>query len=211
VGVFRDERPDSQFGLLNTDGDFYSVGVDVTPGQKVAFGLTYGKDKYAALQKSRQANPGSQEFDATRDWTTDAKDDVDSVYAYLDLVKALPKTDIRYAFDWMSGVNDITYGLRPDQTIFTTVPLRQLPEATQEITRSMLDVMYRINRRLGAGLGWQYEKYSVDDWAWNQSTVNGLMLNPTSQAGGTQFFATTRYLYRPYKGNTVFLRLRYFW
>lgn len=212
VGIFRDERPDAAFGLLTTDGDFYSFGVNVTPSQKVGLGVTYGKDKYSAQQKSRQANPGTQEFDARRDWTTDAKDDVDSVYVYLDLLKALPKTDIRYAYDWMNGVNDITYGLRPDQTIFTTVPLAQLPEATQEIKRSMLDVMYRISRRLGAGIGWQYENYSVNDWAWNQTTVNGLALNPgPSQPGGQQFFATTRYLYRPYKGNTVFLRLRYFW
>lgn len=211
VGVFRDERPDTEFGLQTTDGDFYSVGVNVTPSQKVAFGVTYGKDKYQALQKSRQANPGTQEYDPTRDWTTDAKDDVDSVYVYMDLLRALPKTDIRYAYDWMNGVNDVTYGLHPNQTIFTTVPLRQLPQASQEIQRSMLDVMYRISRRLGAGLGWQYEKYTVDDWAWNQATVNGVMLNPTSQPGGTQFLSTTRYLYRGYKGNTVFLRLRYYW
>ncbi len=211
VGVFRDDRPDVEFGLLNTDGDFYSIGVDVTPAQKVAFGVTYGKDKYEALQKSRQANPGTQEFDTTRDWTTNAKDDVDTVFVYLDLLRALPKTDIRYAFDWMSGINDITYGLAPNQTIFTTVPLQQLPQASQDIKRSMLDVMYRINRRFGAGFGWQYEDYGVDDWAWNQSTVNGLALNPTSQPGGQQFLANTRYLYRPYTGNTVFLRLRYFW
>jgi hypothetical protein len=211
VGIFRDERPDTEFGLINTDGDFYSIGVNVAPLQKLAFGLTYGKDKYQALQKSRQANPGTQEYDETRDWTTDAKDDTDTVYVYVDLIKALPKTDIRYAYDWMSGVNDITYGLRPDQTIFTTTPLRQLPRATQAMTRSMLDLTYRFNRRIGAGFGWQYEKYDVDDWAWNQTTVNGVMLNPPTQAGGTQFFANTRYLYREYKGNSVFLRLRYYW
>jgi len=134
------------------------------------------------------------------------------VYLYVDLLRALPKTDIRYAFDWMSGVNDITYGLAANQTIFVPpAALKQLPQASQDITRSMLDVTYRINRRFGAGLGWQYEDYGVDDWAWNQATVNGLALNPTSQPGGQQFLANTRYLYRPYTGNTVYLRLRYFW
>jgi MtrB/PioB family decaheme-associated outer membrane protein len=212
VGVFRDDRPDTEFGLLNTDGDFYSIGVDITPAQKLAFGINYGKDKYEALQKSRQANPGTQEFDTTRDWTTTAKDDVDTVYFYVDLLRALPKTDIRYSFDWMSGVNDVTYGLAANQTIFVPpAALNQLPEASQDITRSMLDVMYRINRHFGAGFGWQYEDYGVDDWAWNQATVNGVALNPPNQAGGQQFLANTRYLYRPYTGNTVFLRLRYFW
>ena len=113
VGIFRDERPDTEFGLLNTDGDFYSLGVTVTPNPKVGFGLTYGKDKYQALQKSRQANPGTQEFDTSRDWTTDVKDDVDSLYIFMDLLQAMPKTDVRWAYDWMNGANDITYGLNP--------------------------------------------------------------------------------------------------
>ncbi len=110
----------------------------------------------------------------------------------------------------MDGVNDITYGLRPDQTIFTTVPLRQLPGASHTITRSSLDVMYRLNRHFGVGGGWLYEDYSVDDWAWNQEIVDGLSLNPPGQPGGQQVI-TTRYLYRPYTGNTGIVRVRYFW
>jgi hypothetical protein len=214
VGIFRDDRPDEDtaFGVLESKGDFYSIGVNVTPAPKLAFGVTYGKDKFSTLQRSRQANPGTQEFDPTRDWTTDVEDDVDTVYAYVDLLRALPKTDIRYAFDWSDGVNDITYGLRPDQTIFVPpAALRQLPDASHELKRSMLEIMHRVNRKLGIGLDWMYEDYAVDDWAWNQATVNGLMLNPTSQPGGLSFLSTPRYLYRPYTGNTVMARVRYFW
>lgn len=210
VGIFRDSRPDQQFGLIDTDGDFYSIGVDVTPMQKVAFGLTYSNDSYKALQRSRQANPGVQETDPRRDWTTDIDESVDSIYAYVDVLGAIPRTDVRYALDWMDGVNDITYGLRPDQTIFTTVPLMQLPQASQRITRSMLDVMYRLSRHFGIGGGWLLEDYTVNDWGWNQETVNGLSLNRPGQAGGQQVI-TTRYLYRPYTGNTGIVRLRYFW
>lgn len=212
IGIFREERPDTEFGVLESEGDFYSVGVTVTPNPKVGFGLTYGKDKFSALQRSRQANPGTQQFDARRNWTTDVADDVDTVYAFLDLVKAIPKTDIRYALDWSDGVNDITYGLRPDQTIFVApAALRQLPQASHEMTRSMLDVMYFVGRRIGVGISWLYDDYRVDDWQWNPSTINGPALNPTSQPGGVAFLNTTRYLYRPYTGNLVVARLRYFW
>ena len=230
VGIFREERPDTEFGVLNTDGNFYSLGVDVTPIPKVAMGLTWGRDEYQSLQRSRQANPGVQETDVRRDWTTEVKDHANSVYAYVDLLRAVAKTDIRYAFDWMDGLNDTTYGLRPDQTIFTSVPLIQLPNASHTMTRSMLDVMYRINRRFGAGASWYYESYDVNDWAWNDcgapcangngttsvppsptTTLNNITLNPPGQSNTVaQYFAVTRYMYRPYDGNTFALRVRVF-
>src|SRR5215203_3796805 len=222
VGVFREDRPDTEFGVVNTDGNFYSVGVDVTPIQKVAMGLTWGRDEYKSLQRSRQANPGEQETDVRRNWTTDIDDHANSIYAYVDLLQAITKTDVRYSFDWMDGLNDTTYGLRPDQTIFTTVPLIQLPNASHTMKRSMLDVMYRINRRFGAGASWYYESYDVNDWAWNDCgapcangngtasvppsptvTLDNITLNPPRQANNVaQYFAVTRYMYRPYDGNT---------
>ena len=230
VGLFRDERPDSPFGLINSDGTFYSLGLDVTPVQKVAMGVTWGWDGYSSFQRSRTANPGPQETDPRRDWTTDVDDHANSVYAYVDLLQVLAKTDIRYAFDWMDGLNDTTYGLRPDQTIFTTVPLIQLPNTSHTITRSMLDVMYRVSRRFGAGGSWYYEGYDVSDWAWNDCgapcasgngtaavppsptvTLDNVTLNPPGQANtAAQYFAVTRYMYRPFDGNTFSLKVRVF-
>jgi MtrB/PioB family decaheme-associated outer membrane protein len=230
VGVYRDERPDTEFGLISNDGDFYSVGVDVTPVPKVAMGVTWGWDGYQSLQRSRQSNPGPQETDPRRDWTTDVDDHATSIYAYVDLLQALPKTDIRYALDWMDGANDTTYGLRADQNIFTTVPLIQLPDTSHTITRSMLDVMYRLNRRIGVGASWYFEDYNASDWAWNDCgapcatgngtpaatpsptlTLDNVSVNPPGQGGtSAQFFALTRYMYRPYDGNTFNLRVRVF-
>ncbi len=150
------------------------------------------------------------------------------MFAYVDLLQIIPKVDVKYTFDWMYGANDITYGLRPDQTIFTTVPLIQLPGSSQDTKRSMVDVMYRLSKRLGAGLGWYYENYEVHDWGWNDCgtvcsggtptvapsptmTVDGLTLNPPGQAGtSAQYLSLLRYVYRPYSGNTVYVRLRYF-
>jgi len=198
--------------------------------QKVATGLTWGFDQYKSFQRSRQANPGVQETDPTRDWTTDVDDHAHSVYAYLDLLQMLPKTDIRYSLDWMDGLNDTTYGLRPDQTIFTTVPLIQLPNAAHSLTRSSLTFMYRVSRRFGAGASWYYENFDLNDWAWNDCgapcangngtttvppsptlTLDNLALNPQGQSNtSAQYLAITRSMYRPYDGNTFALRARVF-
>ena len=65
--------------------------------------------------------------------------------------------------------------------------------------------MYYISRRVGLGAGWLYEKFNSDDWAWTQETLNGLSLPLT---GSRPIIPLTRYMYRPYTGNTGFLRVR---
>ena len=56
----------------------------------------YSSEKYTSLQASRQANPGAQFNDPTRDWTTDGeRQGANTFTASMDLLKLWPKTDIR--------------------------------------------------------------------------------------------------------------------
>jgi len=73
-----------------------------------------------AFQYSRTANPlPSPTFDdPTRDWWTDSDDVVKTVAASLDLMKALPKTDIRLSYDLSDGKAAYVYGLKPEQTVY---------------------------------------------------------------------------------------------
>jgi hypothetical protein len=72
-GIGREQRPDVAFGLQDNDLTSFTIGVDVTPRNDVNVGLSYGFENLATLQKSRQASPGPQFNDPTRDWTTDLK------------------------------------------------------------------------------------------------------------------------------------------
>ena len=87
----------SAFGLQNQDGRFFSVGVDYSPAAHVDVFADYGYEKYGTLQKSRQANPGTQEFDPTRDWTTDGSDHAHTFTAGVSLKRLKEKVDA----DWM--------------------------------------------------------------------------------------------------------------
>ena len=117
------------------------------------FGLTYGKDKSTSLPAVPPGEPGhaGDRPPARLDDRRGRRRQL--VYTYVDLLQAIAEDrhPVRVRLD--GRANDITYGLRPDQTIFTTVPLMQLPDASHELKRSMLDVMYRMNRRFAAGLG----------------------------------------------------------
>jgi len=70
----------------------------------------------------------------------------------------------------------------------------------------MLNVMYYLSRRVGLGASWLYETFDSDDFAWTQDTLNGVSL---PRGGGSQQIILTRYSYRPYTGNTGFLKVRY--
>jgi MtrB/PioB family decaheme-associated outer membrane protein len=205
-GYAKDDYVDSEFGLQNQDGRFVSLGVDYSPAPHVDLFADYGYEKYGSLQKSRQASPGTQEFDPTRDWTTDGSDNAHTLTAGVSLKRIKEKIDADWGLEYSNATDSYTYGLAPNQTIFTTTPLKQLPAFGQNRTTSMLNVMYYLSQRIGLGASWLYETFDSDDWAWTQDTLNAVSL---PRGGGSQQIILTRYSYRPYTGNTGFLKVRY--
>lgn len=197
--VGREERPGTVFGLRNNDNNGAAVGVDYVPSNAVSVGASYEYEKYTALQASRQANPGPQFNDPTRDWTTDTADRAHTVTASMDLLKVWPKTDIRFAYDFSRAESVYVYGLATN----TTLPaVARLPPVLNTRHRASADVRYALSRHLGVGLVYWYEKYDVDDFAFSPATLNTI---------AQPAFLALGYLYRPYTANTLWGRLTYFW
>jgi hypothetical protein len=213
VGAGKDEYNDVGFGLRDSDNNNWSAGIDLAPADTVSFGVNYGSEKFTALQYSRTANPPpSPTFDdATRDWWIDSDDTVKTVSANLDLIKAFPKTDIRFGYDLSDGKATYVYGLPSNQTVFTAAaPLRQLAPVKNRLTGGRADVQYFVRPNVALGVAYWYEEYKVDDFALNDVVIN--QLNPANAATGN--FASTiysGYLYRPYTAHTAWLRMTYLW
>lgn len=200
ASVGRDSRPDTNFGLRKFDTNMYSIGVDLTPVNTVGLGLTYSYEDYATNQKSRQANPGPQFDDPTRDWFTDVTEKVQYVVASVDLTKAIPKTDVRVAYDWNRSHSGYVYTLAPNTTLAPIVPL---PAVRNELQRASVDFKYFLTRHLAAGFVYWYENYSVDDFQMSPQYVIG---NRTLADG-----IVLGYFFRPYRANTGWFRLTYLW
>jgi len=212
VAFGRQEYPGTNFGLRNNDNHVYSFGFDVVPGDKVSVGGSYGYEKYTALQASRTANPlpvgGSindptQQFnDPRRDWTDDSADRVHTVDASVDLLKLIPRTDIKIAYDFSRAKSTYVYGLAPNTTIAAPV---QLTPVINELQRGTVDGRYFLTRQLAVGLVYWYDKYRTDDFA----------LGPVSSlaqpANATPALMMLGYFYRPYTANSVMARLTYLW
>lgn len=207
TGYVKDDYVDSAFGLQTQDGRFFSLGADYSPRKNVDVFADYGYEKYGTLQKSRNSPASAPSTDTSKDWTTDGSDHAHTFTAGVSAKRIKEKVDADWNLEYSNAADSYTYGLAPNQTIFTSTPLKQLPGFGQDRTTSMLNVMYYISRRVGLGAGWLYETFNSDDWAWTQDTLNAVSL-PRGGAPSQQIILT-RYTYRPYTGNTGFVRVRY--
>lgn len=197
--VGREDRPGAVFGLRSNDNDGVSVGFDFVPRDAVSIGSSYQYERYSALQASRQANPGVQFDDPTRDWTTDSADRAHTLTMSADLLKLWPKTDVRLAYDFSRAESVYVYGLAPNTTL---APVAQLPPVLNRRNRLTADGRYALSRHVAVGLVYWYERYNVDDFAFSPSTISTIA-QPS--------FVMLGYLYRPYTVNTVWARLTYIW
>jgi MtrB/PioB family decaheme-associated outer membrane protein len=214
VGTGKDKYGQTGFGLRNNDNRTWNLGVDVLPSEKVNLGVNYGEEKYTALQYSRTANPLTATDvtfnDPTRDWWMDQADKVKTFSASADFLKCLPKTDVRFGYDISDGRATYVYNMKPEQKVFTTIPLTQLAPLKNKLTDGRMDVRYYVRPNLALGGVYAYEEYKVEDFALGPQTLNAL--NPAN--GTTGVFASaiySGYLYRNYRAHTGWLRLTFLW
>jgi MtrB/PioB family decaheme-associated outer membrane protein len=215
VSFGRQEYPGTNFGLRNNDNHVYTIGVDFVPADHISMGVSYGFERYTALQASRTANPlpantvaflndPTQQFnDPRRDWTDDSADRVHTVDASVDLLKVIPKTDIRFSYDYSRAESTYVYGLAPNTTIAAPV---QLTPVLNGLHQGLADLRYYVTRHVAVGGVYMYERYRVDDFALGPVAS---LSQPANAAAPTLMMLG--YFYRPYTANSLMARLTYLW
>ncbi len=189
----------------------FNVGVNVTPDDMVSFGVNVGRRSSARFQQSRNANPAPDPSwtDPARDWSLDNDETVRNVDLYLDLVKAIAKTDIRFGYTFSdsdkafvhSGPRIATLAATKDAAGNPT--FEAFPNVTNKWQRATLDLTYDVTAKVGLGASVWYEKFEVTDFA----TIN----LPGTDNPRIDYLGeiSTGYGNRPYKGTTGFFRLFY--
>jgi len=199
AGGGKDTRPGAQFGLRDTTFQVYSAGVDVTPREGVTFGVNGGYERYTSLQNSRQANPGPQFNDPTRDWSTDGSEHVTSAGATAQFLDILPQTRLHLSYDYNRSRGRYLYQLTPNTTL---PPVTQLPDLRNDWTQAAADLAYAIRRNLSIGLRYEYDRLRLDDFALGSSTIDRLVFPSTLLLG---------YYYRPYSAHVTTVKMTYLW
>jgi MtrB/PioB family decaheme-associated outer membrane protein len=203
IGTGHDDYENSGFGLRDNRNKTFSVGFELMPADTVSLGAEYARDKYTANQYSRTSAPATF-TDPRGDWWVDSNDTVATVTARIDLLRTLPRTDIRLSYDLSDGKATYVYGLPSNSTAFTPpAALRQLAPLINRLTGTRVDLQYYLRANIAAGIAYWYEDYAVNDFSLNPITINTLNVGTSTIYSG--------YLYQPYTAHTYWLRLTYLW
>jgi MtrB/PioB family decaheme-associated outer membrane protein len=198
IAVGLDNRPDAIFGLQDNNLASFTVGIGLTRDE-VNLGLSYGFERLATLQRSRQANPGVQFDDPTRDWSTDLSERTHTWTTTVDVPRITSRTTMHAAYDYVRARARYLYELAPNSTL---VPPVQLPQLLNAYHTGTVDVRHSLTRQLAVGVGYRLDKYSVDDFGRAGATLDTPLI-PT--------YVNIMYRWVPYDVHTAFGRLIYRW
>ena len=201
------------FGLLDNDNTNFTLSVGISPTDAVDFGASYGRDRFVSNQKSRNANPPPDPTwtDPNRDWTLKNDELVNNFDVYLNLPKLIEKTTVRFNYDYADSDNGFLFGGPRITSLAAAGQFLALPNVTNKWQKLSADFQYHFSKKVGAALGYQYEKFDISDYA--TIDTNG-SVGFTAATGVPRIdylgFIGTGYGNRPYKGSTAFMRLLYF-
>ena len=202
-----------EFGLLDNDNTNFTLSFGVTPVDGVDFGASYGRDRFVSNQKSRNANPPPDPTwtDPARDWTMKNDELVNNADVFLSLSKLVDKTTIRFNYDYADSDNGFLFGGPRITSLAAAGQFLALPNVTNKWQKLSADFQYHFSKKVGAALGYWYEKFDVTDYA--TIDTNG-SVGFTAATGVPRIdylgFLGTGYGNRPYKGSTAFARILYF-
>ena len=198
------------FGLQHQDVDGFVIGADVSANDTVSFGISYGRDEFSALQKSRNANPPPDPTwtDPNRNWELDNNEVVNTFITYVDVIgMAQAKADLRVSYARNDSDNAFTFGGPRIPALAAAGQFIPLPNVINDWNRFEVDFKYFLSPRVGLGVGYWFDKLDVSDW----NTIDSE--GPVGFAADTGIpridwlgGLTTGYGNRPYEGNTFFLR-----
>jgi MtrB/PioB family decaheme-associated outer membrane protein len=211
IAAGKDDYIDSLFGVRDATHRVYSAGADYVFNENASVGLSYSFEKQNALQRSRQANPGVQFDDPSRNWALDTTDKSHSLMMNVDVARIKEKVGLRLAYDFSRGRGRYVHitGPVPDRTLPEEVPVpttlpppSPLPDTNSEFHRATADLTYAFTNRISIGASYWYDQYRVSDFTLDIDAQAELARGQALLMG---------YMYRPYTANTGWVRLLYRW
>ena len=77
--------------------------------------------------------------------------------------------------DLSDGKATYVYNMKPEQRVFTTVPLQQLAPVKNRLSTAKADVQYFVRPNVALGVAYWFEDYKVEDFALGEATIGSLV------------------------------------
>ena len=199
MAVGNENRPEESFGLQDNGLRAYTVSLDLAPGERIGGSLSYGIERYRTNQRSRQANPGAQFNDPTRDWWTDMDEDVHTVSLQFEVARLFEHATLNAGYDYVGSKATYVYILAPGSPL---PPPQQLTPVLNTFHTVSTDLRYDFSRRAALAIGYRFDDYAVDDFALSPGTLNSPLL-PT--------FVNLMNQWRAFNVHSGSVRLLYSW
>lgn len=145
-----DDYTKSEIGLVSGLDRRYALDLTWTVNEKVTAYVNAGQEKIDSDTR------GSTTF-STPDWRGDVKDDF-RTYGGGVTARLGDKSRLDLNYTRAEGDSDTT---------IVGVGGGEFPTVTSELDRFEADFTYAYSERLDLVLGWQYESFDSDDWAWS--------------------------------------------
>jgi MtrB/PioB family decaheme-associated outer membrane protein len=205
-------RENELFGLQRSTNTSWNIGLNYNPNDRVGAGASYGRDTYGSFQRSRNANPPPDPTwtDPNRDWTLDNDDRINNVNVYVDLLRLVANTDLRFAYDLSDSDNSFVHGGPRIVGLAAVGQFIPLPDVTNTWHRFSADAQHYFTRKVGIGVGYYFEKLNITDFS-VVDTNGPVGFVPATGEPRIDWLGIlmTGYGARPYTGSTGFVRLLY--
>jgi hypothetical protein len=235
----KDDYVESLFGLRDNTHRVFGVGVDAVPRELVTVSGAYTYERYAAVSRSRQADPPSASssdpfnratFDfaaylqfpqdsntvplparASRNWASDGRDRAHSFQATADFTRVAEKVDVRVSYDFSraTALYSFITGPVPDRTL----PEEAVIETTLPPPAALPEVRSELQRGTLDVMYALTPRISIGLSYWHERyRVQDFTLDFQARPDMSRAqVVLLGYLYEPYTANTVWGRLIYRW
>jgi len=150
----RDDYTDTEIGLRNSDSDNFNLDTSVQLSKDLSAHAFY------SWERIRSDQAGS-ETPIDPDWKAEYDDRIYSIGLGLKKANAFtPKLDISLDYVYSNGKGSVDLNAPG-----SLVPVNDFPDLSTKVHTLKLTADYRVKSHTSVRVGYQYEKYSSDDWA----------------------------------------------
>jgi predicted porin len=150
----RDDYTDTDIGLRESKSDNFNIDTSLDFSENLSAHAFY------SWQRIRSDQAGS-ETPTDPDWKVDYDDRIQSVgFGLIQKNAFTPKLDISFDYVYSDGKGSIDVNA-PN----SLVPVNPFPDSSTKVHVVNLSADYRIKRHTSVRVGYQFERYSSDDWA----------------------------------------------